>query len=329
MTKHWIRWVLLGSTVMITSCGEVLNQILGPRVDPIPAGGDQLVIQPIRVCDSAGGNCAQMEFFQAVVDKVWAQAGIQVTFLPPNQLNNSAYLDVDNNEFRDLSFSGAAGAFGRHPRSTRDTGPINMWFVVDINSTAGTNVRQYGNAWIGQNGVLISDDILSFGPSGRIDVIAHEIGHNLGLRHTTLGAGGANNIMSDGNTRAIPSTVDDIFPDGARLGQLTSAQINRARSSSLLTSAVGVASVVGTSADRVGMPELQADRVDLFPATLDMTGAIASADSAIAPTSQPSASVPEPGVSAALWLGLGLLGVWKGQDRARVTHIQNSLKKNP
>jgi len=244
---------------MLTSCSGGLFT-LGSG-NSLPAGGDQLVIQPIQVCDNAGGNCAQVEFFQAVVDKVWAQAGIQVTFLPVNQLNNSAYLDVSDSEFRDLAFSGSAGAFGRHPLSTRDTGPINLWFVDDINSTSGTGRIQYGSAWIDANGILVSDDILTFGVNGRIDVIAHEIGHNLGLRHTTLGAGGANNILTDGNNRAIPNSVNDIVPDGAMLSQLTSAQINRARSSSLLTTAAGVARV---SPDIVsGLPELAADEMTL------------------------------------------------------------------
>ncbi|MEO1592855.1 MAG: zinc-dependent metalloprotease family protein [Cyanobacteria bacterium J06632_22] len=329
MAKYWIQWALAGSTVMLTSCSGALDLLLGNGANPIPAGGDQLVIQPIQVCDNSGGNCAQVEFFQAVVDKVWAQAGIQVTFLPLNQLNNSAYLNVSDSEFSDLAFSGSAGAFGRHPRSTRDTGPINMWFVDDINSTSGTGSIQYGSAWIDANGVLISDDILNFGVNGRIDVIAHEVGHNLGLRHTTLGAGGANNIMSDGNTRSVPNTVNDIVPDGAMLGQLTNAQINRARSSSLLTNAAGVAQVA-PDVVHGGLPELSADQMTqaLMPApsqmgrytllpetTANQIAPLASPAIALADWHEDTTNVPEPGVSAGLWLSVGLLGLWKGRTR--------------
>ncbi len=323
MTKHWTQWVLAGSTVALTACGGSSSSSVS---NPLPSGGDQLVIQPIQVCDNNGDNCAQVEFFQALVEKVWAQAGLAVTFLPLNQLNATRYLDVNNDEFSELSFSGSAGSFGRHPRSTRNSGPINLWFVDDINSTSGGSVIQYGNAWVGANGTLVSDDILTFGTSGRIDVVAHEIGHNLGLRHNTLGAGGANNIMSSGSDRAIPSSVDDIVPDGAQLGQLTSAQISRATSSSLLTTSAGLASVLETSADSApdvvvtGVPDLQADLLisasplasDLWPqpesAALPITQATVVADA-------DAATVPEPGVSAVAWLSLGLLGLWTRKHR--------------
>jgi hypothetical protein len=57
-------------------------------------------------------------------------------------------------------------------------------------------------------------------PEGRIDVFAHELGHVFGLGHNDLGAGGALNLMTTGGSRTLPTTIGDLFPDGAQLDQL-------------------------------------------------------------------------------------------------------------
>ncbi|PZV09265.1 MAG: hypothetical protein DCF32_02765 [Leptolyngbya sp.] len=188
-------------------------------------------IQPIQVCDDLGMFCADLATFEAATRKIWAQANLDVSFLAPNRLNASRFLTIDNqDEFAELSFAGGAGAFGRNPLSTRTSGPISMWFVESIFPYEGFDTLGLG--WIDQNGVLIDDDILTFNNGvGRLDTVAHEIGHNLGLTHEGFGAGGANNLMTDGGFRNSPSTLDDITPDGARLDQLTNRQIDEARSS--------------------------------------------------------------------------------------------------
>ncbi|NEP19419.1 MAG: hypothetical protein F6J97_21430 [Leptolyngbya sp. SIO4C1] len=291
---------------------------------------DQLVIQPIQVCDDLGSRCAQINFFEAVADKLWAQAGLEVTFLSPNRLNDSTYLSIapgssSSSEFYQLSFSGGRGAFGRHPNSTRDRGPINLWFVDEIEVGAG--LVQYGNAWIDANGVLISDDIFEFNNgTGRIDVIAHEVGHNLGLSHSTLGAGPANNLMSGGGRRAIPNSIDDIFPDGAELGQLTEAQIREARRSSFLLTAAELASINTQLPDQVSHQTVtaaadvqatasadslvsEADAIAL-PLQVQLAAAVNSRSPKLQPADDARpVSVPEPSLSLAAWIGLaGIIG---------------------
>ncbi|MEM9976042.1 MAG: zinc-dependent metalloprotease family protein [Cyanobacteria bacterium P01_D01_bin.2] len=254
----------------------------GGGVVPVSSSPDRLVleVQPIQVCNDAGIVCAQVELFETIADKIWDQADIDITFLPLNQLNDSTYLTTDDREFSDLSFSGNAGDFGRHPDSTRTQGPINLWFVDVIQTSTG--LIQFGNAWIGLNGVLISDDILDFNNgAGRIDVIAHEIGHNLGLRHSTLGAGGADNLMSGGSARTIPDSIDDIFPDGARLSRLTSAQIEEARDSNFVTAQANDSVLAA-------VPVASADAIPLLPADSSNTTLLTSSAPVTVPESMPS-----------------------------------------
>ncbi len=298
---------LVGVALVVSACsgsgsgGGGGDNGNGSTTTPVSISeSDQLVleVQPIQVCNDAGIVCAQVDFFEAIADKIWGQAGIDVAFLPLNQLNDSTYLTTDEDEFSDLSFSGGAGAFGRHPDSTDTSGPINLWFVDRIQTSSG--LVQFGNAWIGLNGALVSDDILAFNNgAGRIDVIAHELGHNLGLRHSTLGAGGAENVMSSGAVRTVPGSIDDIFPNGKRLSQLTSAQIDRARNSGF---------VRDTEADEI-LPVLSADAIALpVAASPDRTQTVQSAEPRTNVVVTAAVTVPENGPSLLTWLLLLPLG---------------------
>ncbi|MEA5464023.1 zinc-dependent metalloprotease family protein [Leptothoe sp. PORK10 BA2] len=284
----------------------------GGGVTVSTSAADRLVleVQPIRVCDDGGIVCAQVEFFETIVNKIWDQANIEVSFLPLNQLNDSTYLTTDEDEFSDLSFSGGAGAFGRHPDSTRTQGPINLWFV-DVLQTS-TGLIQFGNAWIGLNGVVVSDDIIDFNNgAGRIDVIAHELGHNLGLRHTTLGAGGPDNVLSSGADREVPESIDDIYPDGDGLSRLTSAQIEKVRESDFLTQ---------VQADELVPETVPVTSADAIPLGLIGSPAVSPATTSpplLAARSSVPTTVPEGSPSPLTWLLLWPLvqGVYRRVHR--------------
>ncbi|MFH7241550.1 MAG: zinc-dependent metalloprotease family protein [Spirulina sp.] len=222
-------WIAVGFSLTLTACG-------GGGSDSGSAPPTRfLSVQPIQVCDDFGLICAELALFEEATRKLWAQANVVIDFLTPNRLNDSRFLTIDDQqEFSELSFGGGSGAFGRHPLSTRTTGPLNLWFVDRI-FAYDNDTETLGLGWIDLNGVVVSDNLLGFNNGlDRIDTVGHEIGHNLGLTHGNFGAGGANNLMTDGLSRRSPLSIAEITPDGANLGQLTQAQIDFVRQSPLL-----------------------------------------------------------------------------------------------
>ncbi|MEL6899477.1 MAG: zinc-dependent metalloprotease family protein [Cyanobacteria bacterium J06606_4] len=279
------RLLFVGCAIALSSCTDGIP----PSTQTITYGkaANDLYIQPIQVCNDHGSGCADVNLFADITAKILEQARLKVNFLPTNQLHASRFLSIDssqssssNSEFYELSRSGGPGDYGRHPDSTRDSGPINVWFVEEIDS--GSGATQFGLAWVDGNGVLISEATQDFNDGeGRIDTLAHEIGHNLGLRHTTFGAGGAENLLTDGNRRNVPSSTADVYPDGAGTSQLTDAQIKEILNSGFLTPTAG----------------------DTFDETAADFASFSL--SSLAVGSEEPERVPEPGT----WLGLSVLGL--------------------
>jgi hypothetical protein len=182
-------------------------------------------VNPIRVCDDAGANCAGTGFFEAETDKIWAQANIDVTFLAIQDFNETDFLSLDDGS-EILNLFQAPG----HAQSS-DAAIINLWFVDEI-WPAGVDTT-YGIALNNANGIAISDDTFSFnGGIGRLDTIAHELGHNLGLSHL-YGSENAGFLMTSSADRNIPGGFDDIVPGpGDALDKLTAGEISLALQSS-------------------------------------------------------------------------------------------------
>ncbi len=199
-------------------------------------------INPIQICDDGGGNCATTGFFEAETDKIWAQAGIDISFLGTTQINNSAWLDVDidsnpadnaldNEAISMMQFADA------NINDSDTTLAINMFFVDTLDASPGfyglgCGAPVFAGFCANEIGIFIAGGVFSFnGGVGRLDTIAHEIGHVLGLTHNGFGAGGGENFMTTGSSRTVPGSIDDINPDGAMLSQMTDAQIDEALSS--------------------------------------------------------------------------------------------------
>lgn len=213
------------------TCFAIINAASGAKAQTVI--DRYFTIQPIQVCDNAGANCAPTPLFQVETEKIYSQAGVVPVFLPTTQLNNTNLLNLT--DVTDLNGDGVSDYIDEidlagNGQSSNPT-TINTWFVRDLVASS-----LVGEGWVGANGVVIDGTaVQNFNSgTGRRDTIAHEFGHNFGLRHNTFGAGGANNLMTEGISRTVPDGVANIIPDGAQLSQLTQAQINQIRSSPLL-----------------------------------------------------------------------------------------------
>lgn len=196
-----------------------------------------VTMQPIVVSDNDGsntatyfGSAAQQAAIFALIDQIWAQAGINVEWLAPNFYNNT---------FANIG-SATPGSPGT-ARSTNDLGTIvaagdiagvgnSNPLIIDIyfvRAAAGFQVlglnSAAGLAFVGGNGITayVGSNLLTFqsGLEAIASVIAHEIGHNLGLPHIVE----AENLMQAGGS---PN-------EGERLN---AAQITTSLASNLSTS---------------------------------------------------------------------------------------------
>ncbi|MEW6157026.1 MAG: hypothetical protein AB1813_06310 [Verrucomicrobiota bacterium] len=181
----------------------------------------RVTIQPIVVCADDGSQCSSFNLFEEATDKIWAQAGIDVDFVDTiNYYHETTFLTVTTSPFAGNSFANLVGTPGHGQNASATV--LNLWFVGNILTYAGFGL-------IGGNGMALDASGLT-----RIDAVAHELGHNLGLDHNTYGAGAAANLMSSPAT--APSSVDNIYPDGGLLSTLNSSQIAVARASAFAIS---------------------------------------------------------------------------------------------
>jgi hypothetical protein len=200
-----LLFAMLGGLVPTASAALIVNSAL-----PIT---ERINVQIITVADNAGANTAplfgtaseQASIF-SLVDQIWAQAGIDVEFT----FRAGTY----NNTF---ALTGTAG--NNNPRPTGDLNTIisnaastggvlspnpntlNLFVtrIVPGFSQTSDNTSN-GLAFVGANGITFwaGPNLPSFlgGREVIASVLAHEIGHNMGLNHIVE----AQNLMQEGGS---------------------------------------------------------------------------------------------------------------------------------
>ncbi len=170
-----------------------------------------VTIQPIIVSNTNGtntaeyfGNASQESEIMKTIDEIFYQAKIDIAWLAPTNWNNT-FANVGDKPTRptlDLDVIVDDG----DDAGKGNSNPIFLdVYFVEVSagySDQGENTV-YGLAYVGGNGVSISvgDELVTF-EAGRdliARVVAHEIGHNLGLDHV----GGSNNLMATSGTSTV------------------------------------------------------------------------------------------------------------------------------
>src|SRR5262245_7579085 len=206
---------LLWSWVAIVGCpGVGLAAIIVNPAKPIT---HRVTVQIIETALDNGtspatifGNATQRASIEAGIDTIWAQAGIDIAFVPEIIRYNSTFAYQGNGGTRPtsdldriLSNAAAAGKVNTTPSI------LNLYFVNIVPGFAFTSENtSNGIAGLGYDGIaaFVGDNLLGF-QNGRdviAGVIAHEIGHNVGLNHTTTG--GANLMSPQGTTEQLTTT---------------------------------------------------------------------------------------------------------------------------
>lgn len=184
-----------------------------------------IIVQPISVCNDIGTDCANPsgQFFETETDKIWDQAGVDISFLPMTSINASSFQHITG----ETEFNTLANGAGNGQNDTPTV--INMWFVDQIGAGDVAGLAFLSSPGNARNGVAIANKVFTDADgAGRRDTLAHEIGHNLGLDHTLE----SNlRLMAPGSIRLIPTSPLNITPDGVGVSQLTGAEISTALAS--------------------------------------------------------------------------------------------------
>lgn len=156
-----------------------------------------LIVQPIVVQSDAGDKPASMALPEELVDRSYEKAGVDFRFLEPIFYNSTKARDGLINLDEIVKNAQKEGIL----RGQEDM--VNMFFVNAVDGKTGPLGRGMmgGNLTfiaLGENSEMGSDELKYM----QAFVIAHEVGHNLSLKHAV-------------NDENVPDDIPNIQGDGA------------------------------------------------------------------------------------------------------------------
>jgi hypothetical protein len=242
------RWGVFRGSLGVSSSIFAAALCLG--LQPLHAG--TVIVQPIRVCDVngptylGGANCgdALTTLYEQATEQVWAQAGISIDFLTTEIADTdvTGALDVNTNTILDDLFDYGTyepahndPLFSSYPTYAGNL-VITLWIVPNLDDCGSEAVGAYGCGEQPGNEIAIGNNVFT---GSRLDTIAHEMGHNLGLSHCEDVPAQCDNqssspyyLMDAGGDRSAPSSLSQITPAGPD-DLLSSVEIGIAQESPL------------------------------------------------------------------------------------------------
>ena len=205
-----LRFLMLAAACVTVFAGtESSAQLI---IDPAQPITHVVTVNPIIVSDDGGantatyfGNATQEAAIKGFVDDIWAQAGIDVQWKATTSWNSTFALSgtPGSNNPRPTSDLSAVVSAANSAGGILDSDPnvLNMFFVeIAAGFSQLGNNSAAGLAFVNGNGVTqyVGGNLPGFTAGQEViaSVVAHEIGHNLGLPHITE----AENLMQAGGS---------------------------------------------------------------------------------------------------------------------------------
>jgi hypothetical protein len=269
------------------------------------------------------GNATQRADVESGIDVIWAQAGIDVDFLTDLVRYNDtfAYQGTSGSGTRstgDLSTI-RANAQQEGGILNADSSVLNMFMVNVVPGFQPLGESSAaGLARIAANGIAayVGDNLLTFsnGRDVAASVMAHEIGHNLGLNHT---ATGGDNLMSPQGTseRLTQTQISTAFnatnfamllPVGL-MGDYNANGIVDAADYTVWRNQFGRTGS-GLAADGDGNGRVDANDYSMWKSNFGKSGGAASVGV------DASAAVPEPDFLIQFVAALATVSLWRRQS---------------